>query len=222
MQQLMDRVADSLPTLNTDPDGESPECPVCHGVGWVTPEFGARAVPCRGCPAPLGYFFQHLEVTEDNEAAMEAAIRMAWEPEGWLVLVGKHGVGKTTILEAIASEWDGHKAIPFTAVALLDYLQDFEHANFQARFRQVEEKALFALDDLAIPKATDWSIPRLTELIDYRYARRLPTVITLDKDEEQLAEKFGVSMADRVFDRGTGLVRVVSVKGESYRTGRKW
>lgn len=234
MREMLNRVADSLPELNTkaDQEGESPKCPVCRGAGWTLPQEGDpsrpwtnRPVPCSGCPAPLGVFFEHLELTDDNRDAMEAAIKMAWDPAGWLVLVGWHGTGKTTILEAIASEWDGHKAIPFTAVGLLDYWQEMIGGNgemFLRRFSQMKDRSLLALDDLARPKATDWTITRLTELLDYRYDRALPVVLTIDQDEEQIAEKFGVSLADRVFDRRTGLVRVVGVKGESYRTGRKW
>lgn len=173
----------------------------------------------------MGKFFEHLEVTEENLIGVEEAIKMAWNPTGWLVFCGPHGTGKTTLLNAIASEWDGHAQIPFTAVGWLDYLQDFVGSNgeaFTSRFRQYVTKPLLAMDELAKPKATEWAVVRLTELVDFRWERALPTVFALDQDEEQLAARFGVSLADRVFDSQSGLVKVVDMWGKSRRTGREW
>lgn len=227
---ILKKVAANLKSTTVE-EGPEPEeeCPACEGRGSVRravdldhPDFG-KMVPCQACTPSPESFFKGLKVKEGNQKAIEASVQMALRPDGWLVLVGKRGTGKTTLLKAIISAIKREESIPMTTTALLDYWREMMNSGlFQSRFRDAQELPMLALDDLEAPKATDWAVERLTELLDYRYARRLPTIITTDLDEVGIAKALGPRLADRVFDQGTGLARVVTIDGPSYRTGREW
>ena len=200
------------------------------------PSFG-QLIPCETCcPIPtVESFFEPLwDITEHNRLAIAEGIEMAKDPKGWLVLNGDRGVGKTTIAKAILSAVKRREAEPFQSAALLDYWRSrIGEGDFAEVFMAHCQAAFFALDDLAAIRpveldkkgdtsTTPWALERLTIFLDHRYARRLPTVITTDKDEVEMARIVGPRIADRVFDQGSGLCTVIPIGGKSYRTGRTW
>lgn len=50
--------------------------------------------------------------------------------------------------------------------------------TFDDRFETVKTAHVFVLDDLGAETVTPWAQDRLYQIFDYRYTRRLPTIVT--------------------------------------------
>ena len=123
---------------------------------------------------------------------LTAATRFAERPVGWITFAGPSGSGKTYLAAAIANHQIdlGRPALMITASDLLDqlrtgFLEDVD-ASFGDMFDQLRSISLLVLDDLPTRFATPWGQDRLFQLLSHRHAERLPTVITLRGDPEQV------------------------------------
>ncbi|MBE2235754.1 MAG: ATP-binding protein [Anaerolinea sp.] len=139
-------------------------------------------------------------------------------PQGWLVLTGPYGSGKTHLAAAIANRrlQEQHERTMFVVVPdLLDYLRAAFSPNSAApldiRFEEVRRAPLLVLDDLGTESATPWAREKLFQLLNYRYAARLPTVITSSTPVEEQDPR----LASRMLD--TSRCTVVSILAPSYR-----
>ncbi len=143
------------------------------------------------------------------------------DPQGWLVLTGPYGSGKTHLAAAIANRrlQDQHERTMFVVVPdLLDYLRAAFSPNSVApldiRFEEVRRAPLLILDDLGTESATPWAREKLFQLLNYRYAARLPTVITSSTPVEEQDPR----LASRMLD--TSRCTIVSILAPSYRGGK--
>lgn len=139
--------------------------------------------------------------------ASEAARTYAKEPQGWLILMGSYGCGKTHLAAAIANqhaEDQGESVLFVTMPDLLDHLRSTFAPNsstsYDKRFNQVKTAQLLILDDLGFESATPWAREKLNQLFNYRYNARLPTVITTAHTLEDL-EKTMPRLAVRLRDK---------------------
>ncbi len=133
-------------------------------------------------------FELNRNATPDEQAnlrrAYEVAQRYADALQGWLVLTGPYGCGKTHLAAAIGNlqEQRGKDVIFVTVPDLMDYLRFTFSPNapvsFDQRFQAVREVPLLILDDLGTEKTSAWAREKLFQIIDYRYVAELPTVIT--------------------------------------------
>lgn len=117
--------------------------------------------------------------------ALGASIEFAEDPRGWLVVLGPHGCGKTHLAAAIGNyrvSVGGQPALMVSVISLLDYLRETfspdARISYGRRFEEVKKAPLLILDGLGTENPTDWAKEKLFQLLDYRYATRLPTVIT--------------------------------------------
>jgi DNA replication protein DnaC len=131
------------------------------------------------------------------ENAYRQAIAFAEAPEGWLLFMGSHGTGKTHLAAAIANYRRAKgDAVCFVDVAeLVEYLRESqagdESSERTGAFQQMREAPLLVLDDL-----TSWGKDRLFSVLNSRYTRRLPTVITTALTLDEL----GPRLASRLLD----------------------
>jgi DNA replication protein DnaC len=117
--------------------------------------------------------------------AYEAAVEFARHPDGWLVLVGEYGCGKTHLAAAIANYalHEMHMG-PIIAVVpdLLDYLRTTfgpdADSTYDERFSAFRGADLLILDDLGTENATPWAREKLFQIINHRYNERSPMVVT--------------------------------------------
>ncbi len=111
-------------------------------------------------------------------------------PQGWLVITGLSGCGKTHMAAAIANQCI-RQGIPifWTIVPdLLDHLRATFGPNseitYDDLFERVKNTPLLILDDLGTHSATPWAEEKLFQILNHRFNAQLPTVITsIDVDD---------------------------------------
>jgi len=112
--------------------------------------------------------------------------------QGWLVLFGGYGCGKTHLAAAIANQAieQGQPVLFVVVPDLLDYLRATFGPNspvsYDQRFDEVRNAPLLILDDLGTQSATPWAQEKLFQILNYRYNARLPTVITSNHSLEEI------------------------------------
>ena len=212
--------------METPSSEASPKpCSRCGGFQWLSVSeegsFSSKAVPCPDCRSISSQdYFADLVIASGNQQAIRLAREFAAAPPGWLVIVGEAGTGKTRLLNAVVSQWRGASRTAMTSAQLLDvWRQALDEEKFNATFNGYCNTPAFALDDLGAEKPTEWGQERLTMFLDHRYGRAMPTIIATNYDRAELSRRLGERIADRVFDRGTGLVKVVSLNVPSFRSG---
>ena len=141
----------------------------------------------------------------------------ARQPEGWLVLTGAYGCGKTHLAAAIANERvaAGQQALFVVVPDLLDHLRATFSPNspvqFDRRFEEVKTAPLLILDDLGTQSASPWAQEKLYQLFNYRYNARLPTVITTAQPIDEVDPRLRTRMLD------VGRCTVFGIIAPSYR-----
>lgn len=123
----------------------------------------------------------------------------AQQPEGWLLITGTYGCGKTHLAAAIANERlnAGHSVLFQVVPDLLDHLRRSFGPNsdvtYDELFEQVRSTPLLILDDLGAQHSSGWAQEKLFQLLNHRYNVKLPTVITtnlrMDEIEPRLRSR---------------------------------
>ncbi len=135
-------------------------------------------------------------------AAYDAAQRFAQRPQGWLLLSGGYGVGKTHLAAAIGNEVirRGGQALFILAPDLLDHLRSSFNPSspetYDELFDRLKNTPLLILDDLGSESATAWAQEKLFQLLNHRYLRRLPTVITTNRPLSALEARIRSRLMD--------------------------
>ena len=124
------------------------------------------------------------EQCENLEMVYREAMNFAQSPDGWLVLVGDNGCGKTHLASAIANyRYEAKKPALFIVVpSFLDHLRSTfnpeSKVSYDQLFESVKTTPLLILDDFGEQSTTPWAQEKLYQVINYRYNARLATVIT--------------------------------------------
>jgi len=138
------------------------------------------------------------------QSAQELAENFARAPQGWLLLEGGYGCGKTHIAAAIANfaVSMGTPTLFITVPDLLDSLRfafNDPETTFEARFEQVRNADLLILDDFGTQNATGWAQEKLFQIINYRYINKLPTVITTNLMLDEIESRIRSRLQDEEF-----------------------
>lgn len=210
-------------------------CPRCNGAGFLRqnvpfghPQFG-KAVACE-CKEQERKRKRRLQLQELSnlgafsnkrfntfnprvpgmQEAFEAALDFASGPDGWLVLVGPNGCGKTHLAAAIANEClEAGAVVLFATVPdLLDHLRAAFAPDasevYDQLFARMREAEVLVLDDLGAQQSSPWASEKLFQLLNYRYNSGFPTVITanrkgLDATDDRIKSRLSdFSLVDRI------------------------
>ncbi len=151
--------------------------------------------------------------------AYELAYRYADAPDGWLLLTGSYGSGKTHLAVAIANRRVsvyGEKVMMVTAPDLLDHLRSTygpsSEIAYDALFDRVRNTPLLVLDDLGAESPTPWAREKLYQLLNHRHSAQLPTVITTNSDVEVMDGRIRSRLTDQ------GLTRTVQMDIPDHRS----
>ncbi len=126
--------------------------------------------------------------------ALEAVVRFAENPEGWLTLAGPHGSGKTHLAAAAANRCieRGQPTFFIPVADLLDHLRSAYSPNnevsFDDLFEQVRNVPVLVLDDLSAHSTTPWAQEKLFQVFNSRFNACLPTVVTVRGPLQRLDE----------------------------------
>ena len=149
--------------------------------------------------------------------ALNQALMFSRNMNRWLLLMGVYGCGKTHLAAAVANDAIS-LGIPtlFTTVPdLLDWLR-FSYGkteeSFEERFERIRHIELLILDDLGTQNATDWAKEKLFQIVNYRYAQKLPTVITTNQNLDDMEGRIRSRLEDR------DLVYHVKITAPDYRS----
>ncbi|MBI2860667.1 MAG: ATP-binding protein [Chloroflexi bacterium] len=133
------------------------------------------------------------EYRDNLEAVYHLAMSFARSPDGWLVLQGVNGCGKTHLAAAICNfRYQANQPALFVVVVeFLDHLKATfspgSKVGYDQLFESVKTAPLLVLDDFGEQSGTPWAREKMYQVVNYRYNARLPTVITttytLDADE---------------------------------------
>jgi len=149
--------------------------------------------------------------------AFERVRKYAEHPEGWLVLKGGYGCGKTHLAAAVANRQleEGHAALFVSTPDLLDHLRSAygpsSPTSYDQRFDQVRNAPLLILDDLGSQSNTDWAQEKLYQIFNHRYNARLPTIITTNEELESIEIRIQSRMVD------PSLVQIITILAPDFR-----
>ena len=149
--------------------------------------------------------------------AYESAYDFAKHPEGWLVLLGGYGCGKTHLVAAIANEViaQGEPALFVVTPDLLDHLRSAfspsSPTTYDQRFEEIRTSSLLILDDLGAHSSTQWAQEKLFQIFNYRYNAQLPTVVTSNHELEELDRRIRSRLID------PDLSRIITILAPDFR-----
>jgi DNA replication protein DnaC len=210
------------------PPTSEPDCPHCEGAGYYKeavpyghPHFGVL-FPCvcklaekEQRAAEELEQVSNLEMFSDKtfesfvpdvpgvRRAYLRAVEYAKRPQGWLVLFGNYGVGKTHLAAAIANQAlrRQHRVLFAIVPDLLDHLRSTfgptSEVQYDDRFETIRTVPLLILDDLGTENTTAWAREKLFQIVNYRYNDALPTVMTSNRKPEDIDPRIFSRMSDR-------------------------
>ena len=156
--------------------------------------------------------FREGDVPEDHSKnlfdvwdAVRSYAEKPW-PQGWLLLYGTFGCGKTHLAAAAVNHRIAVLERPALFVVVpdfLDYLRStFNPASFSGGddyFQRVKVVEFLALDDLGSEHSTPWVNETLFQLVNYRYNNELPTIFTSNAGVEAVEDRIRSRMLDNSF-----------------------
>ena len=171
-----------------------------------------------------------LDIAKEYAQNFERRLPRRGQPlpgrNGFLIAGGK-GVGKTHIASAIANALLGREVGVICATER-DLLGEIRRGVLtrtpnEAEARGGYERApLLVIDDLGKERPTDWTLATLYAVIDGRYERSLPLIVTTNYDARSLVTRLtpeggDKTTADTVLDRIAEMCDFLLLTGESHR-----
>lgn len=213
---------------------DAPVCPMCQGAGWLVmrdlplghPDW-CKLVACEcgkvikermtRMDEALGFEWELKDVDWKairplpQQQDMVSAVRAFIEhPQGWLYLYGPFGDGKTTMLALAVNMLRGRKweaifaNVPQTLRYLRSCIASTVPDDYETVLDYIRRVPMLGLDDLGAQKWTEWATEQLYEVLNYRYVKSKPTIITSNLGPTELGDG---RLASRLSD--VALVKVV-------------
>ena len=192
------RLDDFLRTRLESPDGFGRMCRLgrirsADGLAIGTIPAGMRRRMTFQAFNPNGHGGLSRDDTESLTRARNYIQHWVENPESWLNLFGPMGVGKTHLAVAAAAEREnrGDEVFFATVPDLLDYLRATFSPNSPIAHYDVLERIktcdLLVLDNMGAERNTPFAEDKLLQIAGYRYDERLPTIITSNKEPDDVA-----------------------------------
>ena len=150
-----------------------------------------------------------------------------------LIISGTKGTGKTHIAAAIANQLlsSGTAVVCMTERNLYDKIKrtySYDCGENESDIRKIYETVpLLIIDDLGKEKASEWTLSTLYAIIDGRYERAMPTIITTNYDVSSLIDRItatsyretaDTTTAEAIIDRLFEMCESIAINGDSWRS----
>lgn len=225
-----------MPNRAASPDDGERECPVCRNIRFVVKN--GNMEPCSACgvaqarrSSALAKYssqstrsesmtFQGYRVTNETREMYAATLRFSKNPDGWLCISGRRGIGKTHLCAALFNELNKKTGVIFvTGIDLMSSLKETfgndEGDTTSEVMTRYKETPVLIIDDIGREKSGDWSRSVWFELLDYRYRNGMPTVLISNYDLGEEQDFMDAAITDRIAH--VGFSKLIKVKAESYR-----
>lgn len=138
-------------------------------------------------------------------------------------LIGPYGCGKTHLAAAVLNAMLA-KGIPGMFVVVPDLLRQirigFDNKEMAKRANEIVDTAksapLLVLDDLGAEKPSDWVREYLFILLNTRYEKKLPTIVTTNCTTAELIEK----LQQRIVSRLVEMTSSVTIDAPDFRLAK--
>lgn len=141
----------------------------------------------------------------------------------WLLILGGMGTGKTTMLNCIGrcvniiGRTKGFGGMYASALDIPRHASSENDEDYLRMMNGLDRAEYLLLDDIGIEpvevKSYGNSLIPFVEIVNKRYAKQLPIIITSNLTLEDIRKRYG----DRVFDRMREMADIINFKGNSYR-----
>lgn len=149
-----------------------------------------------------------------------------------LYIEGTNGTGKTHLAAAIAMQLMTEYQIPCICKTagdlLLDIKSAFDSGSTSERdiLSVYKEVSLLIVDDLGKEQCTDWSISTLYSILNERYEKMLPTIVTTNYNSDDLVRAltpkgYDNYKATAIISRLREVSQVLTMAWEDYRAAGK-
>ncbi len=219
-----DKLDANLQAHLSDPDF----CQICQ----IQPIFSSKLGNFEGLELNLiremsfkNFDYQRLDLPLEQQENLTHAYKIAFEfaqsPQGWFVLQGENGCGKTHLAAAIANYIQQISGTVLFIIVpdLLDHLRAAfspdSRVSYDELFDKVRTAPVLILDDFGEQAATPWAKEKLYQIINYRYNARLATVITMSSDLDDIETRISSRMVD------PSISLVWNITASDYRGDRK-
>lgn len=127
-----------------------------------------------------------------------------------LMLVGSTGTGKSYqcwgAVRALSMSGAGFSWLFTTAADLYGALRPRPRVDSEEEFERFARAGLLVLDDFGAAKTSEWNEEVNYRLINHRYERELPTLITSNVPPKELPSALGERVASRVAEMAQRVV----------------
>ena len=167
--------------------------------------------------------FDTFKITAENADAYEICQKCAEKIDHTttkgILLTGTPGTGKTHLVVSI------HRAVLKKGIASVfinmsnlvnELLQSFKSGEESLTYMAALEKRLVIIDDLGAERLRDWVQEYIYRLINERYEKMLPLVVTTNCGIKELDERIGGPAVDRLAE----MCEIVPLEGKSWRRRR--
>ena len=154
--------------------------------------------------------------------AVETALKLRFVDEGAnIVIVGPHGVGKTTILKNIAHQaiLQGHTVIVTNAGRMLGELSSIDSpSKLETRLKYYAQTRLLCVDEVGYLSYDSRAADLLFEIVTRRYEAHKPVVMTTNLAFREWSTVFPhATCTIALVDRLTHRADILKISGKSWR-----
>lgn len=167
--------------------------------------------------------FESLERTKFNEKNLRVCVRYAEkfpemvERNQGLLLWGNVGTGKSYAAAAIAN-YLLSKVVPVVMVSFVEIIKNIESKKMTQDqiISLVNSAQLVIFDDLGAERGSDFALEKVYSIIDSRYRKKLPMIVTTNLTMDQMKEEVDIRYC-RIYDRIFETCYPMQFSGPSWR-----